>query len=71
MVILVMGCGNEAYLSCPAAHVLLCSQVPNRPWTSTSLQQGVGGRAVLGTPACPRELFYYHLNQYVSPNIVC
>ena len=29
------------------------------------------GWGMLGTPACPRELFYYHLNQYVSPNIIC
>ena len=61
--------GNEASLSCPAAHLLLCSQVPNRPWTSISQQQG--GRGVLGTPACPRELFYHRLNLHVSPNIIC
>ena len=29
------------------------------------------GWGMLGTPACPRELFYHHLNQYFSPNIIC
>ena len=35
----------------PAAHLLLCSPVPNGPWTGTGPWPGAGGGGGLGTPA--------------------